>query len=315
MRRWLVLLAFAAAAPLHAESRWHLQSNVWVNLHQRLMYEARFGPVPPPAGVAGNDLVKWKKAVDDYRAFLGRKHPIFTKELIDMNAALSATKGATLPDSIPRAAAAVLDAAMPLYRLGQWTEDDRANRFWISLAGPMLASAGEELVAAHEKAYGRAFPKRIVVDVASFGWEFGAYTVGTGELAHAVIQSVDNPGGEGFYALESLLHEPSHVIVDAGSGAIGEDIARVTKETGIRPYANLWHAILFYTSGELTRRALARRGVLDYKPIITLMYDRQFRGMKQSLETHWQAYLDGKESREAAIRRIVTETAPPPKKK
>jgi hypothetical protein len=314
MRKWLTLLAIAASTTLHAESRWHLQSNVWVNLHQRLMYETRFGPTPPPAALSGDDLAKWKTAVDAYRTYLGKKHPLIAKELIDLNAALSATKGAKLPDSIPPAAAAVLDAAMPLYRAGQWEEDDRANRFWISLAEPMLASAGEELVQAHEKAYGRPFPKRVLVDVTSFGWEFGAYTVGNEELAHSVIQSIDNPGGEGFYALESLLHEPSHVIVGDTSGAIGEDLARLTKELGIRPYANLWHAILFYTSGELTRRALARRGVHDYQPIITLMYDRGFKGFRQALETHWQAYLDGKVSREAAIRQIFIETAPPPKK-
>ena len=305
MRKWLTLLAILASA----QSRWHLQSNVWVNLHQRLMYEARFGPVLP---LAANE--QWKSAVDKYRDFLGKRNPIVDKELVDMNAALSATKGAKLPDTIPPAAAAVLEAAMPLYRSAQWEEDDRTNRFWIAVAEPMLASAGEELVTAHEKAYGRPFPKKILVDVTSYGWEFGAYTIGDGELAHAVIQSQDNPGGEGFYALESLLHEPSHVLVGPTSGAIGEDIARVTKETGIRPYSYLWHAILFYTSGELTRRALARRGVHDYKPIVLQMYDRGFRDFRQALETHWQAYLDGKVSREAAIRQIVIETAPPPKK-
>ena len=306
MRKWITLLAVLASA----QARWQLQSNVWVNLHQRLMYEARFGPVKPLA-----DNEQWKGAIEKYRAFLGKRHPFYDKELLDMNEALSATKGAKLPDSIPRAAAAVLESAMPLYRAQQWPEDDRINRFWISVAEPLLASAGEELVAAHEKAYGRAFPKRILVDVASYGWEFGAYTVPVGtDGAHVVMQSQDNPGGEGFYALESLLHEPSHAIVGDRSGAIGDDIARVTKETGIRPYSYLWHAILFYTTGELTRRALDRRGIHDYKPIILQMYDRGFRDFRQSLETHWQAYLDGKESREAAIKQIVIETAPPAKK-
>jgi len=306
MRKWIVLLAVLASA----QSRWQLQSNVWVNLHQRLMYEARFGPVKPLA-----DNEQWKSAIEKYGAFLGKRHPFYDKELLDMNEALSATKGTKLPDSIPRAAAAVLESAMPLYRAQQWPKDDRINRFWISVAEPMLASAGEELVAAHEKAYGRAFPKRILVDVTSYGWEFGAYTVPVGtDGAHTVIQSQDNPGGEGFHALESLLHEPSHAIVGDRSGAIGDDIVRVTKETGIRPYSNLWHAILFYTSSELTRRALERRGIHDYQPLMLGMYDRGFRGFRQSLETHWQAYLDGKESREAAIKQIVIETAPPAKK-
>src|ERR1051325_6567155 len=201
MRKWITLLAVLASA----QARWQLQSNVWVNLHQRLMYEARFGPVKPLA-----DNEQWKGAIEKYRAFLGKRHPFYDKELLDMNEALSATKGAKLPDSIPRAAAAVLESAMPLYRAQQWPEDDRINRFWISVAEPLLASAGEELVAAHEKAYGRAFPKRILVDVASYGWEFGAYTVPVGtDGAHVVMQSQDNPGGEGFYALESPLHQPA----------------------------------------------------------------------------------------------------------
>lgn len=71
----------------------------------------------------------------------------------------------------------------------------------------------------------------------------------------------------------------------------------------IHAHANLWHAILLYTSGELTRRALDRHGIHDYRPIILQMYDRGFRGFRESLEKHWQAYLDGKESREAAIGR------------
>jgi hypothetical protein len=107
-----------------------------------------------------------------------------------------------------------------------------------------------------------------------------------------------------------LMHEPSHAIVDAESGAIGSDLTKAAKELGVKPRYNLWHAILFYTSGELTRRALAKRGVSDYKPVILNMYERGFQGFKQPLETHWQAYLDGKVSREEAIRQILIETSP-----
>ncbi len=40
------------------------------------------------------------------------------------------------------------------------------------------------------------------------------------------------------------------------------------------------------------------------------MYAIAFQGFKQPLETHWRAYLDGKVSREAAIRQILIETPP-----
>jgi hypothetical protein len=323
----ITLLVVAASTTLRAQTgstirpadpravvevgRYRLQSNPWVNLHQRLLHEARF-QTAAPAALSGEDLAKWKKAVEGYRGFLGKRNPIFDDELRRMNAALSATSRPTPPDSIPKTALATLEAAMPVYRAVQWEEDDRANRFWIAVAEPMLRSAAEELADAHAKAYAMPFPKHILVDVSPFAWEFGAYTVGEGESAHAVISSTD-PGIQGFAALEILMHEPSHAIVAPASGAIGADLARAAKELGIKPYSNLWHAILFYTSGELTRRALARRGVGNYQPIIVNMYEGPFRGFRKPLETQWQAYLDGKVSREAAIRQILIETAPPKK--
>jgi hypothetical protein len=292
--------------------RYRLQSNPWVNLHQRLLYAARF-ETSTPASLSGEDLSKWNKVVESYRVFLGKRSPIFDAELIRLNAALSATSTAKLPASLPKEAATALEVAMPLYRITQWDEDDRANRFWIAVAEPMLASVGEELAAAHEKAYGVPFPTDILVDVSPFGWEFGAYTVGEGQHAHSVVSSTD-PGYQGFAALEMLMHEPSHAIVDGNSkSAIGADLALASRELKIKPYSNLWHAILFYTSGELTRRVLAKRGVSNYQPAILGMYERGFRGYRQSLETHWQAYLDGKTSREAAIRQILIDTAPPKK--
>ena len=287
--------------------RYRLQSNPLVNLHQRLMYEARF-KTAPPAALSGDDLAKWNAAVETYRAFLGKRSPIFDEELVRINASLSKAKTFKLPGSLPEAASKALEAAMPLYSAAQWEEDDRANRFWIAVAEPLLASAAEELAEAHAKVYATPFPKHITVDVSPFAWEFGGYTVGEGDYAHTVISSTD-PGYQGFRALEMLMHEPSHSIVDATSAAVGSDLAKIAKELNVKPRYNLWHAILFYTSGELTRRALARRGVV-YKPVITEMYEGPFRGFRQPLETHWQAYIDGKVSRDTAVRQILVETTP-----
>ena len=313
----LVLLALlidpsGAPAARAGTPPFSFQSNVWVNLHQRLLYEAQVEPAPP-SGLSGQDLLLWQKSVDAYRNLFGKRSPVEDEALIKLNMALSGAATPELPGGLPAEAATALTAAMPLYRAGQWEQDDRANRFWIAVAEPMLVSAGKELIEAHEKAYGVPFPTRVLVDVSPCAWQFGGYTVGEGANAHTVISSTE-PGYQGFAALEMLMHEASHAIVAPASGAIGADLAAASKELGIRPYASLWHAILFYTSGELTRRALERRGVRDYHPSILGMYERGFRGFRQALETHWQGYLDGRISRADAMRRIVAETAPPPKK-
>ena len=321
------LLVFATITTIHARQesasartdlparrevgRYRLQSNAWVNLHQRLVHEAIFG-TPAPAALKGDDLTKWNQAVEAYKRFLGKRSPILDAELIAINAALSATEASEPPGSIPKAASAALSTAMPLYRAAQWADDDRANRFWMTLAEALLVSAGEELAEAHARAYGVAFPTEILVDVSPLAWRFGAYTTGHGKSAHVVITSTE-PGYQGFAALEMLMHEPSHSIVGATSDAIGSDLARASGELGIEPMANLWHAILFYTSSELTRQALAKRGVNDYRPVMLGMYERGFRDYRGALETHWQGYLDGKVSRDVAIRQILIETAPPKK--
>jgi hypothetical protein len=43
--------------------RYRLQSNPWVNLHQRLLYAARFEPTTP-AALSGDDASNWNKAVE-----------------------------------------------------------------------------------------------------------------------------------------------------------------------------------------------------------------------------------------------------------
>ncbi len=46
-------------------------------------------------------------------------------------------------------------------------------------------------------------------------------------------------------------------------------------------------------------------------PFILEMYKRTFQELREPLATHWQAYLDGKLSREEAIRRLVEATTAP----
>lgn len=280
------------AAALLLATRFELQSNFWVNLHQRLQNDS----VTKSSG----ESEEWNRAVDAYRARFGKRSPIFDSELVAINDALSARHDDESPQGIPDAVRDVLVQVAPVYRKTQWPADDRANRFWIASVEGMLHDTEDELVREHERVYETKWPRHIRVDVASSAGPFGAYTTGDVKLAHTTISSVD-PKLRGFAALETLMHESTHGVID--TDLVSKRVA-VKSETP----ESLWHAIIFYTSGELTKRVLAARGIHDYVPYAyaTGVYKR---GLMPSylpwLEKYWQMHIDGKFSRDEAIDLIV----------
>lgn len=307
----------ALSAPLAAASqpasgmtgRYQLKGSFWVNLHQTLFEAAQRGQVPNP-GADDGERQRWDASVAAYRQRVGERNPVFDGELIALNDALSRlADDAELPTSIG-ALGESLRSASDVYRRRQWPADVVADRFWIAVAGAMLTEVGEELVREHEKVYGKEYPPHVTVDVAPYGGEYGAYTTIDHGFVHTTVSTHD-PAYQGYWGLEMMLHEASHAVVGWHDGVIGPDIDAAARALHRAPPRALWHAILFYTSGELTRRALIPRGI-DYQPFILEMYKKTFQDFREPLATHWQAYLDGKLSRDEAIRRLVEATTAPP---
>jgi hypothetical protein len=303
-----LIVATGASAKSLPASRYQLQSRFWMGLHQTLLEAAQRGGVLDPGGDA-HERQLWEGAVAAYRQRFGQRNPLFDDELMTINDALSGIEDlGNLPASVG-AIGDTLQQVADVYRQRQWPADQLANRFWMAVAGAMIEQAGEELVAAHERVYGVTYPAHVTVDVAPYGGEFGAYTTLRNGFVHITVSSHD-PAYQGYWGLEMMLHEASHAVVGASFGAIGPEIDAAARALDRRPPPLLWHAVLFYTSGDLTRRALLRRGI-DYHPFIEEMYKRIFQGFREPLATHWQAYLDGKLSRAEAIRRLVEATTRP----
>ena len=311
----LLPLLLAVAVNVSAEDRWVMQSNFWVNLHQTLLdagQNSRLAQADGPMRDAERTV--WNGAVLTYRARYQDRLPYMDDELIRINDSLR-TAGESIPPGFPEEITKALATSSVVYRKYKWTEDDRANRFWITTAEALLRDAGEELARDHARVYGVPFPAKVHVDVSPVAGPLGAYTTANSGFVHTTISSRD-PAYQGFAALEMLLHEPSHAVVGSGNGQIGPEINAMAAERRLVPPRQLWHAILFYTSGELTRRALKTRGV-DYTPYAHKhgMFDRSFSGLRDPLETYWQSYLEGKMTRASAIDNIVQVTgiAPPPR--
>jgi hypothetical protein len=118
-----------------------------------------------------------------------------------------------------------------------------------------------------------------------------------------VISSTDE-GHAGDASVESLFHEAGH------SRALGDDLgellATAFEAIGEEPPEALWHALLFYTAGELTRQALEADGRPGYVPYALRhqLVDRApgWQGWYRALDTHWRPFLASRDGDEAAVR-------------
>ncbi len=90
-------------------------------------------------------------------------------------------------------------------------------------------------------------------------------------------------------------------------GTVAEAISAAAKRRGIDAPHDLWHAILFATSSELTRRLLANRGVAQFVPSSEDLFTRVWPKYRGPIETYWFAYLRGHGTLEEAIDKVVRE--------
>ncbi|HYC92300.1 MAG TPA: hypothetical protein VEO54_24035 [Thermoanaerobaculia bacterium] len=268
-------------------------SSFWLNLHERLRHEAVH---PEEHTLTGAELSAWRQALAIYRTDVGTKNPVFDRTLGLVWHTLSATPDSAAPKEIPPRLIEALTLAAPAYRAKLWKQDDATNRFWTAVAVTMLREAGAEVGAEIAKVYGTTWPKRIDVEVAPYCDEYGAATPDAHEGKYLTVVSSTDPGYQQFHALEMMFHEPMHHFDQA--------MFRELSQAGKAP-RNLSHALLFYTAGEVTRRALAKRGVV-YKPVADEVAARAWKELIAPIEQHWKPVLDGTRSRAEALKALVT---------
>jgi hypothetical protein len=159
------------------------------------------------------------------------------------------------------------------------------------------------LAEALAKAYGGAWPKgEVRVDVAAHTNWAGAYT--TGRFGTHIVLSSTDPGYQKLGGFEMLFHETSH----SGSliDPVHEGLRKAFGEHGMRPPRDLWHVVLFYTSGEVVRRRLAEEGI-EYQAYAERegVYDGRWRPLRPLLDGTWERYLAGEITREEAYAAMV----------
>lgn len=307
-------------------------SGFWVNLHHFLYLQGRIRnagaqtatptsqaardalPAAPPVSLTPGEQREWNAAVQVYAADwssrdLGNSEMVVVNNrLAEMEncAELSGKSAVECKAGFRPELVAALERAAPVYRARWWAEQDSENRAWIAAVAPLVRQMGADLAAQLAEMYQRPWPAgRLRVDVVWYGGPQGSYT--SLEPVHITVGSHDARNG-GLPALEVLFHEASSALAQN----VNQVIARECRQREVPIPRELETALLFYTTGEIVRRALANEAAggtgTEYVPYPDRngLYDDAWSNYHSALERYWQPYLDGRVDFETAIARIVS---------
>lgn len=293
-------------------------SSFWLNLHHFLYQQAlvhsgniraaRTRGEAPLIDRPLPDLDRtWNAAVDYYVASMIKRDLLFDQGMVDINARLAQLErvpGANLSGFDPTLISKLRGAA-PVYESFWWKQHDLTNRAWVARIAPLLKQMGGEISAKLMQLYRTEWPKvGIRVEVATYANWAGAYTSDHPVL---ITLSSEDKADRGYEELETLFHEASHAFDPIQEDRIAVE-CRAQKRQAPR---NLWHAMIFYTTGDVVKKTLAEHHLGPYTPYAYHygIYERGWKDYLKALETDWQPYLDGKTDFDHALSRVVAAVA------
>jgi hypothetical protein len=257
----LITLTACTTTATKAPALFEFHNNFWLNLHHFVRVVARGMPVK--ADLTPDERAVWDSGVAFYKANYAQRDLLLDEGMVRIKTALRAYEGkeSIVDAPIDPQLRSVLEQLAPIYRKVWWERHEASNRAWIEAVKPLLDEHGSRLAARIAGAYGVKWPARpIPVDLSVQAGPVCAYT--TSDPTHTTIASTD-PGCQNLSSLEILFHEESHPLA-------GKVLQRLVGQSadahGRAVPPQLWHAVLFYNAGELTRRSFAERGV-DYVEI------------------------------------------------
>jgi hypothetical protein len=327
-------------------------SGFWVNLHHTLYYRARqlkegksgagaSGKLNAPSikqpGGSGQSLTPaeqqaWDAAVSFYAKNYADKDPLFSIDMTMLKNQLgdfedcdelTGRRKKTCDAGLPGRIGPVLESAAAVYRAHWWRDDDRANRRWVARIAPLVLEQGVGVSERLAEIYQTKWPKeKIRVEVCAYANWAGAYT--TLDPLRVTISSTD-PRNQDAAAFEVLFHEASHGIAETVQTAIIRECRQRNKAIP----RDLWHALIFYTTGEVIKPIVAgSEGTAPGKPqnatsssaqekapkeesyipyaIREGLYQRGWSNYLDLLTLFWQPYLDGKATFDDAIAHMVS---------
>ncbi|HKV93057.1 MAG TPA: hypothetical protein VJW20_10970 [Candidatus Angelobacter sp.] len=182
-------------------------------------------------------------------------------------------------------------AAAPAYRACRWSVQDERNRKWVEAVKPQLAADEKKLASRLEEVYHAKWTSLpIPVDIVQTVDFTGANTIlGEPGTGHILIANENEPAD----GLEVIFHEASHILMGRDA-PVRQALEKAAVAANFKLPGELWHVVLFYTTGEAVRRLLEEEGKSGYKPMLYGIFDRSVWGeYRNALESTWKSYVDG----------------------
>lgn len=280
-------------------------SDAGLNLHHLLYAEAwlaesaetgqRSKAQPTPTGdLALRRAPAFQEAIAYYRAELIERHLLFDDTMQDLSVRLIGRGGAA-----PAGWNRIFTPLLADYVAADWPDHDRQNNRWSAAVSADLENLMPEAVERLQEVYRRRLPDPpLLVSTVYVGSREGAYT--SLHPTHITCSSSD-PDTQGLAAAEVLLHEASHALAPDLQKSIRARIDMTRPGAG-----QLWHAVLFFITGQLVVGLLAERGVA-YTPYLesTGLFDRAWPQFRGPVTDAWSGYLEGRWDWDVACDRLA----------
>lgn len=199
----------------------------------------------------------------------------------------------SLADDFLQTSRGILKAASLAYRECRWKTQDAENRAWLHDLMPALQKHEEAIGSRLETLYAmkwHGLPIR--VDIVSTAPDKGANTWILDPGGHILLSTAI----ERKHALETVFHEASHTLVAPWRpDPLPKALADAAETLGMDPPGTLWHAVMFYTTGNAIGEILEEAGKTGYTPYVddNNLWRGSWAPYREPIEATWPAYMGG----------------------
>ena len=194
-------------------------------------------------------------------------------------------------------------AATPAYMACHWVAQDEVNRRWIEELKGRLSADEQQVALRLEQLYQKPWGGLpIPVDVVeTVNWSGANSILRDPAGGHLLIST----SYQGPAALEVVFHEASHLLMGRGA-PVRQALDSAASAADIHLPDDLWHVVLFYTTGEAVRRVLGDNGESGYTPMLYGIFDRgTWVGYRDALESSWRPYVAGQRTLPEAATSLI----------